>query len=238
MMFFIWTNSDPSQWLRKMRCFLLKVQRSLQMHVASSESLTRTSVGKTCDKCWSSSSTSDDSSFEEVSVRCFALVVLVAFSVRFARSHSCYQLQSLSCSNLFFSSRCLYHLSYLRNDGQMKPIPAMRSYPLAFVFGILNDAKWPQSRQRLWLAVPVLHGVNLYSLPSDLFERGVVNKAVWLDRCHSNSWSVPTEAARHTWVMDHKKQCRRQKRRPQCCRQLFLQWSPESAIMSRVSVIL
>ena len=44
MMFFIWTNSDPSQLLRKMRCFLLKVQRSLQMHVASPESLTRTPI--------------------------------------------------------------------------------------------------------------------------------------------------------------------------------------------------
>ena len=57
-----------------MRCFLLKVQWSLQMTVALFESHTRTSVGKICDRCWSSSSMSDDSSFDEVSVWCFARV--------------------------------------------------------------------------------------------------------------------------------------------------------------------
>ena len=57
-----------------MRCFLLKVQWSLRLTVALFESHTRTSVGKICDRCWSSSSMSDDSSFDEVSVWCFARV--------------------------------------------------------------------------------------------------------------------------------------------------------------------
>ena len=57
-----------------MRCFLPKFQWCLQIHVASCASFTRTSVGKTCHNCRSSSSASDDSCFEEISVWCFAWV--------------------------------------------------------------------------------------------------------------------------------------------------------------------